>query len=129
MSSAANTSFSTENQRAIVKFLFLSDHTAAGIHRQLVKTLGEDAFSESHVRRLIRKFRAGDFNIKDQRGGYFTSDAITDERIELVLQAFDQTRAWSLNSLAAEVGIPRSTCHRIITQRLKMSKKLKKWVP
>lgn len=129
MSSAAKTSFSTENQRAIVKFLFLNDNSAAAIHRQLVKTLGREAFSESYLRRLIRKFKAGDFDIEDHRGGDSTSDAATEERIAQICEAFDQTRAWSLTSLSAAIGIPRSTCHQIIRGKLKMTKKLKKWVP
>jgi hypothetical protein len=129
MSSTAETSFSDENQRSLVKFLFLQGKHGNQIHRELVKVLRREAFSYSHVHRLVGKFKEGDFDVTDRRGGDFTSGAETQTRIDAISEAFERSRAWTLRSLSAECDIPRSTCFNIVTKTLKMTKKSKKWVP
>ena len=129
MDSAARTSFSPLEQRSIVKFLFLNNHNAAGIHRQLRKTLGTVAFSKSHVRGLVQKFRSGDFDVTDHRGGDTTDAAVLKERVAAITEAFEESRAWTMTSLSAKTEIPRTTCFRIVTEQLKMVKKMKKWIP
>ena len=48
---------------------------------------------------------------------------------EAVLNTFDQTQAWSIRSLSANIGIPRSSLHDIITKKLKYKKLNAKWAP
>lgn len=48
----------------------------------------------------------------------------TNHRCLWAEQSLDCARLWSV-----EFDIPRSTCHRIITKKLKMVEKSKEWVP
>lgn len=120
--------FSAENQREIVKFLFLDGLNAAGIHRKLVKVCGHNALSESTVQRWCAKFRNGNFDTQEARGGDHISGPETEKQVELIKEALLESRAWSLTALSAHTQIPRSTCGRILTQILKMRKISKKWV-
>lgn len=129
MDLAAKISFSDENQRAISKFLFLQGHSAAGIHRQLVDVLGTRALNERTVRRCCQQFKEGNWDVREHRGGDHKSTPQTEEQVETIVKALDDNKAWSLRALSANFGIPRTTCHRIITKNLKMRKVNAKWVP
>ena len=129
MDLAAKTSFSAENQRSIIKYLFLRFMNTAEIHRDLVKVLGNEAFSKTNVVYWCSKFKKGDWIVEDHRGGDFTSGPQTEEQVATILEALEQSRAWTLRSLSAHTRIPASTCYRIMTEKLKMKKIAKKWVP
>lgn len=129
MDPAALSSLNVENQRVICLFLFLQGNSAAQIHRDLVKVLHREALSERTVQYWCARFRTGNFDLTEHRGGDHTSELITEQRIEAVNGAFEESRAWTVRALAANLGIPRSTCYRIITEKLKMKKICKKWVP
>lgn len=126
---AAKTSFSVENQRSVIKFLFLRGFNAAAIRRDLVKVLGKEAFDESTVRYWCKKFENGNWSVEDHRGGDYTSGPQTDERLARITEALEESRAWTMRSLSAHTGIPRNTCHLIVTKKLEMKKIMKKWVP
>lgn len=51
------------------------------------------------------------------------------ERIVRIQECFEESRHWSLRSLAARTEIPWSTVRNIVKDQLKMSKVLGKWVP
>ena len=129
MNSEAKTSFSAENHRSVTKFLMLEGKSMAGIHRRLVKSLGREAFSETNVRYWYNRFKNGNWSVQDHRGGDFTSEPQAEVRVATIEEAFHQSRAWSLRALSAQYEIPYGTCHRIVTQNLKMKQKFKKWIP
>ena len=78
----------------------------------------------SMVREWFARFKQNNWDVSETRGGEHTRQEISEERIEAVLNALDQTRAWSIRSLWAHIGIPRSSLHDIITKKLNA-----KWVP
>lgn len=125
----ARTSFSVKDQRIIIKFLFVSDDNAKEIHRKLVDIFGRDALSERTVRYWCQRFRDRNFDVEEQRGGDHRTGPETAERIRVIEEAFEQSRAWTLMSLSAKFGIPYGTCQRIVTEKLGMTKKNAKWVP
>jgi len=129
MDTRAKNSFSDENQRAVIMFLYFQKHTAAEIHRQLVQVLGKTALSKRSVRLWCQRFKEGNYDVKESRSRPYISDDIIQERIDKLEEAFDETRAWSLRALSAKTGLSRPMCHRIITENLKMKKILAKWVP
>ena len=129
MNLEARASFCTENQRLFIKFLFLAGDSDKQIYRKLVTILGKGAFTERTVNRWCQRFRDGNFDVEEHRGGDHRSGPQTDVRIGVIREAFEQSRGWSLRSLSAQFGIPRSTCHQIVTEELKMTQKNEKWVP
>lgn len=129
MDPAARTCFSDENQRIIVKFLFFEGHSGAEIHRRLVKMLSGNALPKRTVQYWCQRFKLGNFDVEEHRGGDQKSGPLRDERVAAIEEAFQESRAWSLRSLSPKTGIPRETCRLIVTKTLKMKKILKKWIP
>ena len=78
---------------------------------------------------MVPAFRNGNFDVEEHRGGDLRSGPQTDERIGLIREAFEQSRAWSVRSLSAHFGIRYSTCRRIVTEELKITKKYATWIP
>ena len=95
----AKTSFSAENQRSIIKYLFLCGLNAAEIHRDLVKVLDKEDFNQRTVRYWCSKFKKGEWSVEDHRGGDFTSDSRTEEGVAIIAETFEKSRAWTMRSL------------------------------
>ena len=108
---------------------FLAGDDAKQIHRKLVSVLGAVTLAECTVREWCQRFRSGNFDVEEHRGGDHRSGPQTDVRIAVIRQAFEQSRGWSLRSLSAQFGISRSTCHQIVTEELKMTQNNAEWVP
>ena len=125
MNLEARTSFCTKNQRVIIKFLFLGGDSDKQIHRKLVAILGRDALAERTVNYWCQRFRGGNFDVEEHRGRVHGSGPQSDERIGLIREAFEQSRGWSLRILSAQFGIHYSTCRRIVTEELKITKKVR----
>ena len=89
MNLEARTSFSAENQRHIIKFLFLAGDDANQIHRKLVTVLGRGALTERTVKSWCQRFRDGNFDVEEHRGGDHRSGPQTDERIGVIKEAFE----------------------------------------
>ena len=125
----ARNSISVLEQCTIIKVFFLEGNSAAEAHRRLVRIMGRNALSSATVRVWFARFAQGNWDTKETRGGDQRSSDITQERIEAIENAFDESRAWSLRSLSAKLDIPLSTLHGIITEKLKFRKVNAKWVP
>ena len=89
----------------------------------------DNELSLSMVREWFAGFKQNNWDVSETRGGDHTRQEISEERIEAVLNTFHQTRAWSIRSLSANIGIPRSSLHDIITKKLKYKKFNAKWDP
>lgn len=129
MEDTGKASFSDENQRVIIKFLYLKGVSASGIHRDLVAVLGKCALAKRTVHKWCHRFAEKNFDTEDHRGGDHTSDSVSQERIERIEEALQQSRAWSVRSLSAHCGIPRAACYEILTKTLGMKKINAKWIP
>ena len=129
MDQALKDSFSDQNQRLICLFLFACKYNAAQIHRYFAKVLHRSALTDRTVRRWCERFASGNFDVENHRGEGHTSTAEAESRVVAIEGAFEESRARSVRMLSAKLGIPRTTCHEIITKTLKMKKLHKKWVP
>jgi hypothetical protein len=54
-----------EEQRFMMKFLWLEGRGAKGIHEELMSTLGDDSYGVSQIKIWLQKFRNGDLSCKD----------------------------------------------------------------
>ena len=122
-------SFDDFQQRSILKFLFVQGNSAASAHREIGETLQVAAYSKRAVEFWFKRFNEGNYDIKEHRGGDHVSDPEKNQRVALIEQALTESRCWSLVSLSAHTGIPKSTVHRIMTEALHMKKVNAKWVP
>ena len=58
--------FTREEQRAVIRFLFLKGKTGTEIHDELKSVLGESAMSRTCVYEWVNKFKAGRTSVKDE---------------------------------------------------------------
>ena len=123
-------SFEVHDQRVILKFLYAQGNTAAEAHLQLVKTLGSNALGKSKVCPSDSKAsRMETTTIQLIKVVIHIPDLKLEQRIKAIQEAFQQSSVWSLRSLSAFTGIPKSSFHEIITEKLGMRKAHAKWVP
>jgi hypothetical protein len=54
-----------EEQRFVMKFLWLKGWGAKKIHEELMTTLGDDSYGVSQLKISLHKFRDGDLSCKD----------------------------------------------------------------
>jgi hypothetical protein len=54
-----------EEQRFVMKFLWLIGWGAKRIHEELMSTLGDDSYTVSQIKIWLQKFRNGDLSCKD----------------------------------------------------------------
>jgi hypothetical protein len=54
-----------EEQRFVMKFLWLKGWGAKIIHEELMSTLGDDSYAVSRIKIWLQKFRNGDIFCKD----------------------------------------------------------------
>jgi transposase len=54
-----------EEQRFVMKFLWLKGWDAKRIHEKLMSTLGDDSYGLSQIKIWLQKFRNGDLSCKD----------------------------------------------------------------
>jgi hypothetical protein len=54
-----------EEQRFVMKFLWLKGWGAKRMHEKLMSTLGDDSYGASQIKIWLQKFRNGDSSCKD----------------------------------------------------------------
>lgn len=122
-------SISKQDQQIFVKFCLLKDYSTYMIHSELTKFLGSLASPKKTIEKWVAKYRKGERVSSTNIGGDRSDQVIRQQRIEKIESCFEESRHWSLRSLASTTGIPLSTLSVILKRDLKMKKKLGKWVP
>ena len=112
-----------------MKFAVLQEHSGGVIHSNLERLLGRRAVSRSTVMRWAAQFRRGDPSVEEARGGDHRDAEIRQQRVAQIEACFDESRHWSLRSLASITSIPPNTVKNIVQTDLCMTKKLGKWLP
>lgn len=110
--------------REALVFCFHLKKSVAESHRMLVEAYGDHAFSESNCKKWFRKFRDGDFDLRNEERGHAPSKFVDTELQALLDEDDGQTQ----QQLAEQLNVDQST----ISRRLKdMGKILKvgRWVP
>lgn len=107
----ANSIPNKEFLRGILLQYYKEKKSAAAAHRLLVKTYEEHAFGETTCRDWYRRFKRGDFGVKDQERSGAPKKFLDSELEALLLQDPSQTR----EQLAETLGVTGST----VSYRLK----------
>jgi len=112
--------------RAVIRFCVLLGKENKDICAELIQAYGENAPSESTVRRLAREFRHGRTNIADMpRSGRPRIEGLPEQVSALLLnQPFAST--WDI---ADELGISHMTAYNVLVRDLHMHKFVSRWVP
>jgi len=115
-------------QRACIKFCFKLGKTATECYEMLKTTFGEQAMGRSQTFQWFSQFKAGRTSIDDdERSGRPVSSS-TPEMIARVRQIIREDRR-TIDEVSMLVGISHGTCHKILTEDLKMRLVASQFVP
>ena len=80
----------------------------------------EDCLSCTQCHKWYQHFTSGRTSIEDDPKSGRPSMSMDDDHVEKVLAVIHQNRRLTLREVAEEVGICKSSCHLILTEKLKM---------
>lgn len=114
-------------QRINVKFCFKIGMTAAQAWRMLRRAHGDDFMSYTQVKMWFKRFQSGDESTVDKpRSG---RPSTRQQKLQQVMVAVEEDRRKTLNQISLEVGLSKSSCHRVLHKDLNLSKVALKFVP
>lgn len=116
-------------QRTVVKFLSQSDHTPIQCWRRLQEVFGDRTLSKTAVRKWHKQFSSGRTMTKDEKRSGWPRSTRTPEAVQAVTAQLGQDRRQTVQQLAEEVGVNKSTLHTILKKDLNLSKVTPKFVP
>ncbi|GFY03005.1 histone-lysine N-methyltransferase SETMAR [Trichonephila clavipes] len=98
------------------------------IYRQICEVYGQNAMSDSMVRRWDRHFNEGRSEVHDEeRSG--RPSLITEELVHVIDEKIKENRKFTISALPMEFPqISRSLMHEIATDKLKFHKFCARWV-
>ena len=120
--------FTSEEQRAVIRFLWLKGKTGVQIHEELSSVLGDGALSRRTVQWWMQQFKEGRTDVKDD--GRSGRPSIIN--LNLVNQAGEfvrENRTCTLDHIAEKFEISHGTAHSLVQEHLKMRKLFSRWVP
>ena len=121
--------FSSFEQRAIIRFLNLRGVTLIEIHRQLKETCGDGIMDVSKVRSWVRQFNEGRTSCDNKPKQPRARTSRSDDMIEKVERIVLGDRRMTVEQIASSVGISVGSVHTILHDDLKMQKVSSRWVP
>jgi len=95
----------------------------------LQQAYGEDCLSRTQCHKWYQRFKSGRTSIEDDPKSGRPSTSMDDDHVEKVLAVIRQHRRLTVREVAEEVGICKSSCHLILTEKLKMRRVASKFVP
>ncbi|XP_023310469.1 histone-lysine N-methyltransferase SETMAR-like [Anoplophora glabripennis] len=115
--------------RSVIRFLNARKVKPIEIYRQICEVYGQNAMSDSMVRRWVRQFNEGRSEVHDEeRSG--RPSLVTEELVHAIDDKIRENRRFTISALAMEFPqISRSLIHEIVTEKLKFRKLCRRWVP
>ena len=95
----------------------------------LRQAYGEDCLSRRQCHEWYRSFKSGRTSVEDDPKSGRDSTSMADGHVEKVLAAIRQNRRPTVRQVAEELGIYKSSCHLILTDKLQMRRFAAKFVP
>ena len=95
----------------------------------LQQAYGEDCLSRTQCHEWYQRFKSGRTSVEDDPKSGLPSTSMDDDHVEKVLAVMRQNRRLTVREVAEEVGICKSTCHLILTDKLQMRRVAAKLVP
>jgi len=103
--------------------------TTAECYEMLKTAFGEQAMGHSQTFQWFSRFKAGRTSIDDDERSVRPVSSSTPEMIERVHQIIHKDRHLTINEVSMLVGISHGTCHKILTEDLKMQRVASKFMP
>lgn len=120
--------FSREEQRTVIRFLFLEGLKGAEIHRRLVAVLGDNAMCLQAVYKWVEQFKSGRNSVQDApRSG--RPSAVNDDQVAEIGEFVRANRNCTLEDIEVQTSVNRETARQILSERLNMRKLKSQWVP
>ena len=109
-----------EERRVCVKFCFKLGKTFTETFQMLQQAYGEDCLSHTQCHEWYQCFKWGRTSIEEDPKSGRPSTSMDDDHVEKVLAVIRQNRLPTVREVAEEAGICKSSCHLILTDKLKM---------
>jgi len=95
----------------------------------LQQAYGEDCLSRTQCYEWYQRFKSGRTSIEDYPTSGRPSSSTGDDHIEKVRSVIRENLRLTIREVSEEVGICKSSCHTILTEKLKMHRVAAKFVP
>ena len=95
----------------------------------LQQAYGEDCLSRTQCYEWYQRFKSGRTSIEDDPKSGRPSSSTGDDHIEKVRSVIRENRRLTVREVSEEVGICKSSCHTILTEKLKMHRVAAIFVP
>ena len=95
----------------------------------LQQAYGEDCLSRTQCHEWYRRFKSGRTSIEDDLKSGRPSTSMDDDHVEKVFSVICQNRRPTVREVIEEVGICKSSCHLILTEKQEMRRVAAKFVP
>jgi len=118
-----------EEQHVCVKFCLKSGKTFTETFQMLQQAYGEDCLSRTQCYEWYQRFKLGRMSIEDDPKSGRPSSSTGNNHIEKVRSVICENRHLTIREVSEEVGICKSSCHTILTEKLKMHRVAAKFVP
>ena len=118
-----------EEQRVCMKFCLKLGKTFTKTFQMLQQAYGEDCLSRTRCYERYQCFKVGRTSIEDDPKSGRPSSSTDDDHIEKVRSVIRENRRLTIREVSEEVGICKSSCHTILTEKLKMHRVAAKFVP
>jgi len=106
-----------EEQRVCVKFCFKQGKTFTETFQILQQAYGEDCLSRTQCHEWYQRFKSGRTSIEEDPKSGRPSTSMDDDHVEKVLTVIGQNRRLTVHEVTEEVGICKSSCHLILTEK------------
>jgi len=116
-------------QSACIKFCFKLGKIAAECYEMLKTAFGEQAMGRSQTFHWFSRFKTGRNSTDDDERSVRPVSSSTPEMTERVRQIIREDRRCTIDEVSMLVGIIHGTCHKILTEDLKMRRVAPKFVP
>ena len=95
----------------------------------LQQAYGEDCLSRTQCYEWYQRFRSGRTSIEGDPKSGRPSSSTGDDNIEKVRSVIRENRRLTVREVSEEVGVCKSSCHTILTEKLKIHRVVAKFVP
>ena len=112
--------------RAVVRFLVLLGRSNVEIHEEMRQAYGDQVPTYRFVCKWARLFRGGQGSLEDRPR---TGRPRHDDMREAIVSHLTEEPYATVRTMERDLGIPRTTVHRILVDELGLHKFLARWVP
>jgi len=118
-----------EEQRVCVKFCLKLGKPFKETFQMLQQAYGEVYLSRTQCYEWYQRLKSGRTSNEDDPKSGRPSSSMGEDHMEKVLSAIRENRRLTIREDSEEAGICKSSCHTILTEKMKMHRVAAKFVP